>query len=246
MKRIVLGAAIWAALVLLCLTAFAGDAAPATANLASELGKHWAVTLMAGVIPVIRTVLSDDTVKLPVWAAKHRVYLISLLGLVATAAEQITNGLSLGTAFLAFVVSAAPALIQELVKHLAGDNGKPSSSSGAGSGGGIRPPAGNPTMMSGDISTAFAVPRVYGKIGAPLLVVVGALALLAFGCAAKGLVCPTLKLLSDSCDKVIIMLPDGTSEVVSKDAIVGMAMSARAARVAGAAQGAPDAGADSK
>lgn len=66
------------------------------------------------------------------------------------------------------------------------------------------------------------------------------------GCAAKPYICPIIETASELCQFLVVRLPDGSTEIVPKSAVVGMAMNARAARVAGAAQGATDAGADSK
>ena len=75
--------------------------------------------------------------------------------------------------------------------------------------------------------------------------IIGAMALLALtiaGCAAKGLVCPALRIAADACETIIVVLPDGSEERIPKSAVVGMAMQARAARISGAK--ASDAGAE--
>ena len=65
----------------------------------------------------------------------------------------------------------------------------------------------------------------------------------AIGCAAKGLVCPALRIAADACETIIVVLPDGSEERIPKSAVVGMAMQARAARMSGA-KSLSDAGAE--
>ena len=62
------------------------------------------------------------------------------------------------------------------------------------------------------------------------------------GCAAKPYICPIIETAGELCNFLVVRLPDGSTETVPKSAIIGMAMSARAARVSGAKVG--DAGAD--
>jgi hypothetical protein len=61
-------------------------------------------------------------------------------------------------------------------------------------------------------------------------------------CAAKPFICPIIETAGDLCKFLVVRLPDGSTETVPREAVVGVAMQARAARAAGAK--ASDAGSD--
>lgn len=230
MKRILWALPVAAAWVLFCVPAWAGDAAPAGANLADQLAKHWIVTLFAGIIPVLRTFFSDDTIKLPVWAAKKRVLLISILGFVATALEQLKDGLDWKSALFGFAVAAVPSLLQELLKWIAGAEPKSGATTPTETGmarpEGIRPPP-------GELRLSVYVPAV-------LLIALIALT----GCAWLKPACAGIDLADSLCDWVVVKLPDGTTERVRRDDIMGVVKEARASRLSAAAKASVDAGAD--
>lgn len=61
-------------------------------------------------------------------------------------------------------------------------------------------------------------------------------------CAAKPFICPVIETAGEICKYLVVRLPDGSTETVPREAVVGMAMQARAARISGAK--ASDAGAE--
>jgi hypothetical protein len=218
MKRFVLALPVLAATVLFCLTAFAGDAA--TAGILPEpVQAHWLVAIMAVIVPALRTGLSNDTVKLPTAAAKWRMVMIGILAAATTFFDGLMNGFALNTALLAFLVSGLPSIVQEILKVVFGSSQNP------------------PAAGTGSSRTAMFP---------PVAMLMVALSLALGGCSwFKSNGCQLIRTTADICDTVVIILPDGSEERVPKDAIVGMAMSARATRVSGAMKASvPDAGAD--
>lgn len=120
MKRYLWALPLAVACVLFCGVAWAGDAVPVAKDFALDLSRHWVVTMMAGVIPMLRTALSSDTVQLPVWAAKWRVVMIVTLSVAATTIEQIMNGIDVANIVTALVVTGGPSIAQEIIKAVFG------------------------------------------------------------------------------------------------------------------------------
>lgn len=246
MKRTV-WLATMAACALFCLTAFAGDviAAQSSSILPEPPKIVWWAPLLGTLVAASRTYFSDNTVRWPVLLAGWRLALVAGLAAVGTLIEQLTNGASLKTALFTFAMLGVPSIVQEVLK-IFGSKASPGagSVSGAASGTGIRPPAGESMKLAGTVAVHDNGRRYWFKPAA-VGVAVGFCALAFIGCAAKPFVCPILKIAADACDSVVIVLPDGSEERVPTAAIVGVAQSARAARLAGTAQpGAVDAGAD--
>lgn len=228
MIRIGYALLITAASMLFAVSAFAADAT--AQDLPQDVAQHWVVLLAAAVIAGIRTSLSDDTIRLPVWAAKSRVRLIAVLGLAATSIEQVMNGLDVGAALLGFAIASAPSLIQEFIKKIAGSEPPKWAST--------RPPPMPPT------SSTIPPPAnlKLAALGGALVLCVALVALP--GCAALRTACRGIDLAKEGCDYFVITLPDETTETVSRKDLTGFVQQTRAARLSAAARGAADAGAD--
>lgn len=215
MKRFTLALPLAAASVLFCLPAFGADTAP-TGELQRDLaGRHLVVMLVAVLLPVLVKFFGNETLKLPYWAAKLRVAAVILLGGAATVFDQIQNGGEVWSAVTAAIMTTAPALLIELLQKFGGGGEVVGQTAKS-----VRPPAMFPPAAMLLLAIGFA------------------------GCAAKPFICPIVETAGELCQFFVVRLPDGSTERVPKSAIVGMAMSARAARFEAAKAGAADAGAD--
>jgi len=214
MKRITMALPLAAASVLACSQVWAGDTAP-TGELHNDLGsKHLAVMLAAVLLPVLVKFFGNETVKLPYWAAKLRVAAVIVLGALATVADQVQNGGDFWGAVTAALITTAPALLIELLQKFGGGGEVVGQTAKS-----VRPPMFPPALM--------------------LVLAIGVM-----GCAAKPYICPIIETAGELCNFLVVRLPDGSTEQVPKSAVIGMAMSARAARFEAAKAGASDAGAD--
>lgn len=149
MKRFAFALPVVAAVVLFCATAYASDAA----ILPEPLATHWLIGVMAIVIPAVRTALSNDTIKLPVWSANYRMLLVALLAGATIIVDGLANGFTFEMALASFLANGLPSLVQEIIKIVFGAGKPPSSGSGTG-GTSMRPPPGYSTPMK---AMVFAV-----------------------------------------------------------------------------------------
>lgn len=246
MKRIV-WLATMAACALVCLTAFAGEVLAAqSSSILPEAAKipAW-VPLLATLVAATRTYYSDNTPRWTTLEAKWRKAIIVGLAAVGTMLEQLTNGsATLSSAILTFALLGVPPFVQELLKALGSYSAGTGTSGGASSGTGIRPPAGESMKLAGTLAM-HENGRPYWFKPAAVGVALGFCVLMLGACSwfrSNG--CQVLRVASDLCNEIIIILPDGTEERVPTSALKGLVMEARAVRVAGMKAGAPDAGAD--
>jgi hypothetical protein len=233
MKKIVWALTVVAAWVFFALPAFAGDDAPKVLPDPDAVNVHWSLPLIGVLIAAFRTAFSSDTVKFPwEWAGRWRAAAVAILAAAGTLVEQVIGGFELKAAALTFVMLGLPSIVQEVLKALLGA-GKSSGGGTASASSGMLPPSFGDRPPPG-YSTKLK-PAAVG-------VAIGFCALLLFGCGAGKVVCPILDVASELCPLIAVRLPDGTTEMVPASAVRGMAMQARAARIAGAS--ASDAGAD--
>lgn len=247
MKRIVLALPVVAAFVFFCLSADALDAIAAQATTIlpeppATLERYWWVALFLTINAAVRTGLSNDTVKLPTAAAPWRAFIVAILAAVEAFFDGFQHGLAFNSLVLTFLMLNLPTIVQEGLKAIFG--AKPGAGSGGASGGSstVRPPPGYSTPLQGDDDPRFALPLVK-RTPAAVGVAIGACALLFAGCGAGKVVCPLIDVAAEVCPLIAIKLPDGTTEMVPREAVMGVAMGARAARLSGV-KAAADAGAD--
>ena len=188
---------------------------------------HWLIALMAVVIPAVRTGLGNDTIKLPTVAGNYRALIVALLAGASTLFDGLMNGFDVKASLSSFLILSVPSIVQELIKVVFGAG--PSSGKGSAT---LDAPA-NPG------GTSMRPPAMKMVAGFAAAVAFGCAAL---ACAAKPIICPVLDVAAEVCPLIAVKLPDGTTEMVRREDIAGVAMQARAARLA--KPGASDAGAE--
>lgn len=104
-----------------------------------------------------------------------------------------------------------------------------------------------PSIVQEILKVVFGAGGVSGKGGAGFFptTMLGALMLIALpvgGCGYGKVACTALETAAEICPYVLVKMPDGTVEKVPREAILGVAMQAKAARLSGSNQA--DAGAD--
>jgi hypothetical protein len=210
MNRLFLALPLAAAMVLYCVPALASGAA----ILPEPMATHWLIGLMAIVIPAVRTALSNDTIKLPVWSAKYRMLLVALLAGATIVVDGLANGFTFEMALASFLANGLPSLVQEIIKLVFG----------------AKDASGGGTMIAGGGSNTSMRPPA-GPYSAKMVGLVFAVAMLVSGCAAKPLLCPLIDTAAELCPLIAVRLPDGTTEMVPREQIMGAAMGARAKRM---------------
>jgi hypothetical protein len=247
MKRIVWALPVMAAMVLFCFSAFGGDVLAAQSSTIlpeppDPVETHWILGLFLVVNAAVRTGLSSDTVKLPTKAAPWRTAIVAILSALGAFLEGLQNGFALKSVVLTFLMLNLPTIVQEVLKVVFGAGPSAGSGTGAPGGTGIRPPPGYSQPMSADAGFVFAKEGRPYFTSAAVGLAIGFCALALSGCAAKGMVCPIIETAAELCPYLVVRLPDGSTETVPREAIMGVAQQARAMRTAGAK--ASDAGLD--
>jgi hypothetical protein len=222
----------WALLFAVAWMLVSGMAFAATdeAPLATAVGNHVWLTLIAGFLPPVIKALNEGTLNVKTLPARFRLLLIGVLSAIATSIEMVVNGGSWANAITAFAVAAGPSLLIEAV-HAKWGGWKDATVTQA-------------VQSDGSAGVKIiSVPPPRNSVNPPplavMLIVTTLLALYVCACAA---VCPTIKLASDVCPLIMVELPDGTFEAVPKEQIAAVAAQTRAARLS--AKGSADAGAD--